>query len=218
MLMETVAPPSPPKTWRSWLNAGFVQECRWRSRSTPMTITSTDPGVRSPVVSRSATAGATGRNVASIRARSPTGIGEGSRIPGEPTRHDVERSVVGRLAVLTAPACTCGARRARGSAARRRWHRLARRRSGPSIDEARGSAPPSLALIVASGLTTGSVSLIITVSLGVLVFAGPVPAFAGNGIARVLASTVVAGVAFAARSCFRGRSPASRTTRRSCSP
>ena len=51
---------------------------------------------------------------------------------------------------------------------------------------------------------TGIVSLIITVSLGVLIFAGPVPAFAGNGIALALASTVVAGVAFAARSCFRG--------------
>jgi sulfate permease, SulP family len=57
---------------------------------------------------------------------------------------------------------------------------------------------------VASGLVTGSVSLTVTVSLGVLVFAGPVPASAGNGIALVLASTVVAGVAFAARSCFRG--------------
>lgn len=59
-------------------------------------------------------------------------------------------------------------------------------------------------MTVVGGLVTGSIAVIVTVSLGVLIFAGPVPSFTGNGIALALASTAITGGVFAARSCFRG--------------
>lgn len=75
---------------------------------------------------------------------------------------------------------------------------------GGAIDATHAPPRAGLAASVVGGLVTGLITVIVTVSLGVLIFAGPVPSFTGNGIALVLASTAVAGLVFAARSCFRG--------------
>ena len=75
---------------------------------------------------------------------------------------------------------------------------------GADIGATKALSRAGLVATVIGGVITGLTALLVSVSLGVLVFAGPAPSFTGNGIALKLASTAVTGGTFAVRRCFRG--------------